>query len=347
MTDKLEVILCGDGDRDLWENYVEASPGASLAHSYCWRDIIAETYGHKAFYLAARRGGEVRGALPLIWVKSFLFGNALCSMPYQDYGGICAEDEDSRQALLKRALELAGECRASRLELRHLEAVDAETASLRCDKATLILDISEGAESLWKGLSGKVRNQVRKAQKSGLTVLMGGAELLPEFYPVFAVNMKDLGSPVHHASFFAGIFSRFGEKARLMAVRDNGKTIGGLVCLFHKNTILVPWASSLREYFSKCPNNLLYWEAIQEACNRGCKRFDFGRSSIGSGTYNFKTQWGAKPVQLHWQYFHESSAKTEPSDESLTFQVASACWKRLPVSVATLIGSQIRGYMTQ
>jgi len=248
--------------------------------------------------------------------------------------------------LLDRALQLRNECGADCIELRHRAPMFEEEGLLRQDKVTLMLDISSDSENLWKTLSSKVRNQVRKAEKSGLSTRLGGAELLEEFYQVFAVNMRDLGSPVHHPDFFAQIFSEFGDRARLLVVRDGHRTIGGLIGLFFEKTMIVPWASCLREYFPKCPNNILYWNAFQIAKEFGCNTFDFGRSSIGSGTYNFKLQWGAKPVQLNWQSFYK---KRQPAAVGLSengkMVAASKLWSHLPVKLTVLLGPAIRKYI--
>ena len=347
MDANLKITLGDSSDFRAWDDYVSQSPLATLSHKGSWRHIITQAYGHSTFYLMARRGDEVVGILPLVWVKSAFLGHALSSMPYQDYGGIVADDPSVGRLLLDHALDLRKTCRAPLLELRHREppAHDGK-ASLRTDKAVMLLDLPQGSDFLWKNLSGKVRNQVRKAQKSGLTTHLGGSELLDDFYKVFVVNMRDLGSPVHHVSFFSAIFSEFGENARLLVVRDNNKTVGGLIGLFYKDTIVVPWASSLRESFSKCPNNLLYWDAIQIACDRGCKIFDFGRSSIDSGTYNFKLQWGAKPVQLNWQYFYSHGKPVQLPEESAKYRLAATIWSHLPPSLTAFLGPPLRKYLT-
>lgn len=324
-----------------WDDYVARSPEATVSHLYGWRRVVSEAYGHETFYLTVRRRGKVSGILPLVQVKSRLFGNVLSSMPFQDYGGIVADDMESAGALLDQALQLKKRCGAHSLELRQRTAVLAEQGKSWKDKATLILDISAGPERLWKSFSPKVRNQVRKAQKSGLHVQTGGSELLEEFYRPFAVNMRDLGSPVHHLKFFREIFAAFGERARVMLVREGKDAIGGLIALFFRDTAVVPWASCYRRYFPKCPNNLLYWEAIQHACNRECRCFDFGRSSTDSGTYRFKLQWGAAPHQLQWRIFSDG----DPG-ESRTLRLASAVWKQIPLSLANYLGPRIRKYIT-
>ena len=336
-----------------WDAFVATANDAAVSHIYGWREVTANAYRHRTFYLTARQDGKIAGILPMVHINSRLFGNTLVSMPFQDYGGIVAENQEAFQSLLDQALNLKKERAARFVELRYREepqAFDSLEGTAYGDKSTLILDISHGAENLWKSFSPKVRNQVRKAQKSGLSVQIGGAELLNEFYKPFAVNMRDLGSPVHHPRFFSEIFRVFGDSVRLALISEGKKTVGGLVAFFHKNTAIVPWASCYREYFSKCPNNLLYWETMQYACSRGCARFDFGRSSLNSGTYHFKLQWGAVPYRLHWRIYGDNGAvgaggannTAQQATESRALRMASAVWKHIPICIANTVGPRVR-----
>ena len=342
----------GEAVSEGWDAFVEAMPNATLSHMRGWREIIAGAYGHQTFYLTADIDGEIEGILPLVHIRSRLFGNSLVSMPFQDYGGIVAVNQEAFKALRDQAMQLKKERGARLVELRYREEPQSFAASEGVaygDKSTLILDISSGEENLWKSFSPKVRNQVRKAQKSGLAVQIGGAELLDEFYRPFAVNMRDLGSPVHHPKFFAEIFRVFGDNVRLALIREGKKTIGGLIVIFHKTAAIVPWASCYRGYFSKCPNNLLYWETMQYACARGCTQFDFGRSSLNSGTYHFKLQWGAVPFPLHWRVYGDSDAdknNAQPPAESRGLRMASAIWKHIPTVFANVIGPHIRRFLS-
>jgi FemAB-related protein (PEP-CTERM system-associated) len=346
-TKKDGVFVCSGLDWQIqWDDFIAKNPGAFISHLSCWQSIIAKTYSHRTFYLMHQRGAAIVGVLPLIWMKGRLFGNAICSMPFLDHGGICAPDEASAEALFEKAVELRNSCKADYLELRHKDA-RGFGSTLRQDKVDMVLDLKPGQDKIWNSLGPKVRNQVRKASKSGLNTQIGGAEYLEQFYKVFAINMRDLGSPVHSPAFFANIIKEFGERAKIIIVRDAGKTVGGLICLFYKDSIFVPWASSLREYFPKCPNNLLYWDAICYACEKGCKTFHFGRSSIGSGTYKFKQQWGAQERQLNWEFYYSDAAQAYiPIAENPKYKLAADIWRRLPLSLTMLLGPRLRKYLT-
>jgi FemAB-related protein (PEP-CTERM system-associated) len=341
-----EILVCDAEERSDWDEFVQLFPEATVCHLFHWRSIIQEAYGHRPIYLMAKGDTRVRGVLPLFLVKSRIFGKSLTSMPFLDYGGACADSLDVMRTLLTRAMGLLNEVGADYLEIRQCAPVGKNVAA-RLDKVSMILNLSPGVQALWQALPAKVRNQVRKAEKAGLRVGFGGEEFVEEFYPVFAANMRDLGSPVHHIGFFSQMFRCFGRHAELAIIRDGNRAVGGLVALFFKDTVVIPWASCLREYFSKCPNNLLYWEAIKRASERGCKQFDFGRSSVDSGTYHFKRQWGAKPLQIYWQTLTSTGeARSLSAAENSKFQIASEVWKRLPVSFTTLIGPRVRKYIT-
>jgi FemAB-related protein (PEP-CTERM system-associated) len=268
-------------------------------------------------------------------------------MPFLDYGGVCADQEEIVTSLVHYARNLMYEKDVDCVELRQ-RTPPGDEGIVRLDKVGMVLDISAGSEALWTGLPAKTRNQVRKAQKSDLNVVVGGSELLDEFYSVFVENMRDLGSPVHHKKFFACMFEQFGEQVRLFVVRDQQLPIGGLICFYFRDTVTVPWASSLRRYIAKCPNNILYWEALQYACARNYRRFDFGRSSIESGTYAFKKQWGAKPEQVYWQLIrkHADTKSVAFSASENKYKIVIEAWKRLPIPVSALLGPVIRRYLT-
>ncbi len=195
---------------------------------------------------------------------------------------------------------------------------------------------------MWEHLDRKVRNQIRKAQKSGLVCEHGGPELLPAFYGVFARNMRDLGTPVYSRRLFAEGLQTFPEQTRVHVVRLNGAPVAAGITFEARGTIEVPWASSIRDYNSLCPNHLLYWNIIERAVDAGASMLDFGRSTPHEGTYKFKEQWGAQPVALHWEYpSFKGEQLPNASPTNPKFQLAVNMWKKLPLSIATRVGPSI------
>ena len=108
--------------------------------------------------------------------------------------------------------------------------------------------------------NAKLRNQIRKAEKSGLRFVVGRLELLDRFYDVFAHNMRNLGKPVYGKSFFRNILEAFPDATTIFAVYYEIKMIAAGISSRFRNTLEIPWASSISDYKMLCPNNMLYWE---------------------------------------------------------------------------------------
>lgn len=329
-------------DQPAWDAYVNGAPDATCYHLWAWKTIIAESFGHRTHYLAALDAtGAVRGVLPLVHMKSALFGSFLVSVPFVNYGGLLCDSQQAQRALLEAAEKVRSSCRADHVELRHL-GFGLPGLPSRQHKVTMILPLVGDVESQWTGFNAKLRNQVRKAEKSGLTSRVGGLELLDDFYDVFARNMRDLGTPVYAKGFFGKVLTVLPETTRIIAVRSDGNTIAAGIVSRYRKTAEMPWASSIAEFKPLCPNNMLYWEAIRRAIADGCTGFDFGRSTPNEGTYNFKKQWGAEPVQLHWQYLLEAGKELpELNPKNPKYEAAIKVWKRLPVAFTRLIGPGI------
>lgn len=331
---------CRDGVA--WDAYVNSRPDAVNYHRYGWRTVIENSFGHACHYLAARdREGRLAGILPLVHMQSRLFGSFLISVPFFNYGGLLCDQQEVGDALLAEAALLRKELGAEYVEVRHVEPWPGDLPTKR-HKVSMLLELAEDVDSQWKCFNAKLRNQIRKPEKSGLTAAVGGRELLADFYTVFVRNMRDLGTPVYSQKLFANVLAAFPEDSRIISVSLDGKPVAaGLITRF-RDTVEIPWASSIRDYNSLCPNNLLYWTALRYAIETGCRRFDFGRSTSGEGTYKFKEQWGAKPLQLNWQYLlPEGASLPELNNKNPKYEMAITLWQKLPLVLTKIIGPPI------
>jgi FemAB-related protein (PEP-CTERM system-associated) len=333
-----------DRPSDVWDRFVERHPAATVAHLAAWGSVIRAAYGHEVAYLLAEDGGEPVGALPVVLIRSRLFGCRLVSMPFLDYGGVLAEPGGPAEAALTRAaLALARERGAQSVGLRQFHPTGLGEP-VTDDRVTMLMPLTV-EDAMWRALPPERRNRIRKGAKHGLVSVWGGAELLEDFYRVFAANMRDLGSPVHSRRFFALMLGAMAGVARVLLVRDaDGRAVGAAVCLFFRDTIMVPWVSSLREAFALCPNFTLYWEVIRAGCAGGYRCLDFGRSLRTAGTFEFKRQWGAEPRALPWIFIDVVAGAPPPTDRDAgRYAGLIAAWKRLPLPLATVLGPWIRG----
>lgn len=337
----IKILLVGS-DKNQWDSFVSSSENATFYHLSGWKSVIYNSFAHRGYYLAAVDDkNEWQGLLPLVHMQSRIFGNFLVSVPFVNYGGLLCKTDTVATHLLDEAEQIRQACGAMYVELRH-SSRGVEYLPTKQHKVSMVLNLASDVDAQWKAFNPKLRNQIRKAEKSGLQLVIGHLDLLDGFYEVFARNMRDLGTPVYGKAFFYNILDTFQDTTRILAVRHEGKVIGAGILLWFRDTLEMPWASSISDYRSLCPNNMLYWGAIRFAVERGFRKFDFGRSTPHEGTYNFKKQWGALPVQLHWQYLMDKGSKMpELNPSNPKYQTAIRIWQHLPVPVTKVLGPMI------
>lgn len=324
-----------------WDAYVRDQPEARCCHLSAWKRIIEDAFGHETHYLVAERDGRVRGVLPIVRLRSRLFGDFLVSVPYLNYGGPCADDEAEWRALMDSAAGLAAKLGTGHLEVRTERPADYGL-QVRSSKVCMRLELPRSAEELWKAFPAKLRSQIRRAQQEEMTVRVGRVEELDAFYRVFAENMRDLGTPVYSKRFFARILAELPGSTWICAVFLGNKPVAAGFLMGFRDMLEIPWASSLRQYNRLSPNMLLYWSALEFACARGFRVFDFGRSSPDSGTFRFKAQWGAAPAPLYWHYWVRNGGELPNlTPNNPRMQLAIRAWQRLPVAVTRVIGPSL------
>lgn len=337
----MKVSFCQEQDRGFWDAYVDSAQDASQYHSWARGQSIEDTFGHQCYRLAAVDDGEIQGVLPLVMMRSRVFGSFLVSMPFASHGGIVARTSNARDALLAAAIELARDLRANRVELRQGASCDVPwpctTAKVRMEVA-----LPATAKDLWDRLSSRMRNKIRSARKNGLRAEWGGAESLGVFYPIFAENMRNHGTPVYPRRWFENFFLYGSGETWVLSVWDGGSPVGAGVVTAHRGTVEWPWCATLLDSRCKYSNAFLYWSLLAWAAENNYCRVDLGRCTPGGGTHKFKRLWGCEEMPLHWYHWLSKGAcLPELRPESPRYRWATQLWRRLPLAVANRLGPRI------
>jgi FemAB-related protein (PEP-CTERM system-associated) len=329
--------LCSRWDQ-LCRDTAEHSPSRRLE----WLAILRDGLDHRPLLLEGRNGDETVGMLPLQYLESRLFGRFLVGLPYLNLGGVLATEEAAADQLIDAAVKLSDELDVKYLELRHEQRLPHPAFNHELtEKVHMRLPLPTDTETLWQSIGPKVRNQVRKAEKQGLTIHWGREELLREFYAVYSHNMRDLGTPVFSRRLFSAILNHLPDSAEFCVARHSGATVAVALLVHGSGMTEVPSASSLRRWNHLNGNMLVYWHLLTRAIDHGQQIFDFGRSSAGSNTYRFKSQWGAAPHPAVWQYHVRRGSVGEMRPNHPKNQRRIAIWKRLPVWLTRLVGPSI------
>jgi len=322
-----------------WDAAVRGSEGWTHFHLYGWRSVITRVFGHECLYLVARDDTrQIRGTLPLVRIKSLLFGHYLVSVPFLNYGGPLGDTEAVR-LLAAYASDLADSGDVKLLELRSRRplAIDLPVSHR---KITVVLDLVPGNhEALFKGFDAKLRSQIRRPQKEGVTVRFGSDQVDP-FFQVFAAHMRDLGTPTQPRRLFQAIAEVFPD-AWFGCAYLGEKPVACGAGFRWDNEFEMTWASSLYAYNKIAPNMLLYWSFMERATAEGVTLFNFGRCSPGVGTHKFKRQWGSRDEQLWWYQRARNPAAATPSPDDSAYAWGPRVWRKLPLGLATFLGPRI------
>jgi serine/alanine adding enzyme len=326
-----------------WDTYVAGHPSASAYHRAAAVSLGAAVFGLRVSFICARDAdGRLQGVLPLVEQSSVLFGRFLVSVPFFTYGGILADTDRTAVELAAQAASMARSRRAAHVELRHLAPISGLEYAERTDKVSMVLPLPGSEADLAKQLGSKLRSQIRRAEREQPDITWGGAELLPEFYRIFASSMHDLGTPVYPRRFFDAVWSALSSSASVLVVRAGGEVQAAAILVRHGRRMEVPWAAASPAAKRGALNMRMYWELLRRSLESGADAFDFGRSTVDSGTYRFKAQWGAQPMQLYWHYWlPEGAAIPKLNAANPKYALASACWRRLPLWCANWLGPHI------
>lgn len=332
-------------DAAVWDAYVAAHPEATPFHGRAWCEAITQATGHRCHPLAARdASGAIVSLLPLHHIRSPLFGQALVASGFAVDGGMLADDAAAAKALADAAAALAASLGVPSVELRGGPQPDG--AGWRREEgvyAGFARDLAADDEAELLAIPRKQRAEVRKALGGELTVTTGrDAAERRDHYSVYATSVRNLGTPVFPKKLFDAVLDTFAGDADILTVRAGGQPVASVLSLYWRGTVMPYWGGGTFDARRLRANEMMYFALMRHARERGCTRFDFGRSKLGSGPFAYKKNWGFEPrplVYARWLAPGEKPRDTNPNSARYRLQVD--LWKKLPLWAANRIGPLI------
>lgn len=330
------VRLLKPEDAGRWDGFVASCPDATFFHRAGWQTVIEQAFGHRTWFYYAERGGEIVGVLPLAEIRSRLFGHSLCSLPFCVYGGIATASDDARLALDCTAQALARNLGVDHLEYRHRtpQHTDWPTKHLYTTfRKSLLADDEQNMLAIPK----KQRAMVRKGIKAGLQSRVG--DDIDDFFNAYSTSVHRLGTPVFSRKYFRLLKKTFGDDCELMTVVNEGRIVTGLMSFYFRDEVLPYYGGGTDEARTVAGNDFMYWELMRRASRRGARLFDFGRSKVGTGAFDFKKNWGFTPQALHYEFqLHRAKAMPDHNPLNPKYKRFIDAWRKLPLPVANFIG---------
>jgi FemAB-related protein (PEP-CTERM system-associated) len=352
----VNVRLATPNDSLIWNEYVNAHPNTTPYHHFGWLQSVEQAYQHRNIGAIALEGEVVVGVLPCIEMRRPLLRPAVCALPYCDLGFTLANAPLVAEKLMLFMKQHVSHIKGQTFQLREYINAPATDAEMAGQKVRMLLPLPPTSEELLGGFKSKLRSQIRKSEKNGLRYeILKDGDGLDDFYRIFAINMRKLGSPVHSKEWFVRIFENYKQNSVLSVVYNENMPIGAGITLSSGGVTSIPWASTVAEYNRLAPNMLLYWSLLKEACGNHMHTFDFGRSTFKEGTYRFKAQWGATPQLLNWydaldaskeQLSSLNNSESEHAPQGKIRPVIEKVWSKLPLNLTTTLGPRIRKHIS-
>jgi FemAB-related protein (PEP-CTERM system-associated) len=339
------VIRAADlvADAPAVDAFLDGHPDATPFHRPAWSRAVERGCGQRAHYLIAwTEHGFIAGVLPLTAVRSQLFGSALASAGFAVGGGILARDERVAAALADTAWAMAGPLQCGSIELRG-GWLPAGWERQEGIYAGFARSLPQGDEAILKSIPRKQRAEVRRGQQMSMEVLVGrSADDLAAHYRVYSESVRNLGTPVFPRRLFTEMAAAFGDGADVLTVRYQGRAVASVFSFYMNGTVYPYWGGGTFAARGLRANERMYFELMRHAAARGCTRFDFGRSKIGTGAYAYKKNWGFEPKPLVYAIRTGSNADgREINPLSPRYRLQVALWRRLPLWAANRLGPPI------
>ncbi|MBV9111229.1 MAG: GNAT family N-acetyltransferase [Hyphomicrobiales bacterium] len=281
-----------DGQPEMWRA-IAHHPLNSLFSSQCWTEAVVRTYGFKvsASMKGVQNDGKADGAI-LYCHLSDLKGERIVCGPFSDYCDPLISDVDTWRELvaplISLGLPITLRCLSNQLPAKDERFVKVSEAAWHG------IDIARPELEIWGGFLGAARQNIRKAQRSGVKI-RASRELhdLHVFYEMHCHIRKSkyrlLPQPF---VFFENLHGSFAENNSLtvLLAEVGGSPVAATVFLECGGTLYYKFNASLESRL--CPNDLLVWEGIRIGQSRGLKLLDFGASDLDQpGLIRFKRKF--------------------------------------------------------
>ena len=325
-----------------WDQWLASCPGATPFHTTAWMRALERAFGYTSRSIYSERNGKITGVLPLFLISNWVLGRCLMSSPFADYGGICAADRESTEALLECAKQIAQYEKVDYLELRHRSYELQPGFIPKSLYVAFTCELCDDSEAEFKKLPRDTRYMIRKGEKAGLEVQAGFPGQLDQFYSLLATSWRRLGTPIVPKRWLQILVDEFQDSADLKLVCRRGRAIAGVLSLSCGDTLFPHYAGACEEANRVAANNFMYWQLIKDSIAKGMRRFDFGRSKRNTGAFQFKSSWNMRVDTLDYQTLLVQRNKVpDISPVSPKFRIATQLWSRIPLQATMVLGPKI------
>jgi CelD/BcsL family acetyltransferase involved in cellulose biosynthesis len=362
-----------DPQRDArWEALMNHLPSSVIYQHPAWLQVVEEGYGYKPLHLACEdASGNVHGILPLFYRRGLRSGKICLSPP--PVAGPLADSEQASTMLIQAAIE-----RGRSEQATGLQFMTRSTNFDDCVDGVVGVPVNESygltlpEHSGLLRLDSRVKRAVNKATRSGLHIrpaetisdlkawyqlyleTMRRAMVMPHPYRIFELSWRHL-QPLGAMRLLLAEHGEAGQR----------RLVAGFLFFQWNGISWHLYTGWRREDQDLRPNDLLHWQALQDACAQGLRWYDFGHAPAGNqGIAQFKSKWATETVTTYRYSYPLTSAGAASSATPVPVQrtqsaeaapgrasqvkravrdrLVTPLWQRMPLKATQLIAEWSR-----
>ncbi len=351
-----------------WEAFVLGHPDATIYHHPAWLKALAREYRQRSLFLACQDSdGTLQGVFPLMFTRGLplsrgpLTGPRLSSLPRTPLAGPLAADPAALSALVREALRQAS-VRSVRLQIKaQAEELNdgIEEIARKAWRHSYIVPLAGKPGQPYQIPGSQNRSSIKRSIKKAIAsrVRTRPAETegdLRIWYRVYLETMRRNVVPARSYRFFLALWElmRSTEMMRLLLAEQQtaagSRIIGGHLFFTFGSTVTYAFGASHASDFALRPNDIIMWQAINDASMAGYKSVDLGEVPEGDDDLaRFKSKWGAEPVRLYRYYFPDFPDAEHSSDKTggSALVLARKIWSQLPLGMTSWLGDKMYTYL--
>jgi len=329
-----------------WDNYVNQHSDGTFYHLSGWQDVIDSTYSHPCYFCYVIENQSIVAVLPLVHVRSALFGNTLVSTPFCIQGGILSDNKEAHSLLLSAAKTLAKKLGVQYIEFRADvgESPDPDLVNQTDVNVVFGCELSAEPAEILANIKKKQRAVIRQSLKNDLTMQI--EDNVDNLYQIYSYSVRNLGTPVFSKRLFECLLRVFPSQCDVLTIYHDQQAISSVMSFYYRGKVLPHFGGGLHAARTLKSNDYMYYQLMCHSAAKGCTYFDFGRSKIGSGAYNYKKHWGmtALPANNHY-YLNLASDIPNVNVNNPKYALAIKLWKKLPLSLSQMLGPTLSKYL--
>lgn len=325
-----------------WDTFVSSELKSSVFHCKAWLLALHRTYRYEPVAFTTSEPGEaLQNAIVFCRVKSWLTGKRLVSLPFSDHCEPLVDSVPQLHTLLGSAQEELAAGGIKYIDIRPLgleftEGVpDGESYFLH------VLDLRPSVEELYKKLHGdSIRRKIQRAEREKLELEVGSSEsILADFYKLHVITRQRQQLPPHPLAWFRNVLSCLGEDAQIRIARKDGVAVASIFSVGYKQKMVYKYGCSDAHSHNLGGMQLVFWDLIRKAKERGFVELDFGRSECSnSGLVTFKDRWGGQRRLMRYLRYPHRPVVPE-GNQSALMDLGKKVFSRCPQRVLRLAGN--------